>query len=41
MMLQHKSIAVLCIVIPEWFSWQSHGSASLLGRFIMLNGKYV
>jgi hypothetical protein len=40
MMQQYMSITVLCIVIPEWLSWQSHGSASLLGCFIMLNGKY-
>jgi len=41
MMQQLMSIAVLCIVIREWFSWQGHGSASLLGCSIMLNGKYL
>lgn len=41
MVQQHMSFTVLCIVIPEWFSWQGHGSASLLGCSIMLNGKYL
>jgi hypothetical protein len=38
MMQQYMSITVLCIVIPESFSWQGHGSASLLGCSITLIG---
>ena len=37
MMKQYMSFTVLCIVILEWFSWQGHRNASLLGCSIMLN----